>query len=44
MGSETDTLFSETADTLGSNIGFFLLLFGGVIAFALGVSYLQQRK
>ena len=44
MGSETETLFSEPADTLGSNIGFFFLLFEGVIASAFGISYLQRTK
>ncbi|GAC1409570.1 MAG: hypothetical protein NVSMB49_28970 [Ktedonobacteraceae bacterium] len=44
MGSDTDTIFNGTADNLGSNIRFFFLLFGGVLAFAFGVSYLQRMK
>jgi len=44
MGSETDTIFSGAADNLGSNVGFFFLLFGGVVAFAWGMSYLQRMK
>jgi len=44
MGSDKGEIFSGSADNLSSNVRFFFLLFGGVVVFAFGVSYLQRMK
>ena len=33
---------NSNTSSISSNVGFFFLLFGGVVAFAFGVSYAQR--
>gem|GEM_PF-4067769 len=42
MSKANGSIYSESNESVVSNIGVFFLLFGAVLAFAFGISYFQK--